>query len=286
MALTNLVEYHRPADIASALALLGRRAVQTVPLAGGTELVARRDPGVQAVVDLGRLGLTAIRVTGGTATLGAMARIEALASAAGKLGCAGPALAQTLRQELPWQKRLAATLGGTLMSGGCAEMEALLWALDARIVLRTPGIETLDLPTFIAGRRRLAEAGALLTEVNLPIHGRNAGVGTARVARTAADRAIVFVAARVEWEGARCTRACAVASGVAAGPLWLVAVQRALSGAAWPATGLENVAREAMAAVSPPGDFRGSADYRRAMLGYCVQLALERAAQEPGGSAA
>jgi len=55
-------EYHRPHELADALRLLQRQDVRTVPLAGGTGLVGRGGPGVEAVVDLLELGLDYITV--------------------------------------------------------------------------------------------------------------------------------------------------------------------------------------------------------------------------------
>ncbi len=49
--LPNLVEYHRPTTLASALRLLARRKVRTVPLAGCTALIPSRDASVEAELE-------------------------------------------------------------------------------------------------------------------------------------------------------------------------------------------------------------------------------------------
>ena len=70
--LLNLREYHRispqepqQAALDHALALLARRNIHTVPLAGGSSLVGSSDPAIEAVVDLQGLGLEAIRLEDG-----------------------------------------------------------------------------------------------------------------------------------------------------------------------------------------------------------------------------
>lgn len=55
--LPSLKEYHRPASLSAALALLNRPPIRTMPLAGGTALIGNGDRSVEAVVDLQDLAL-------------------------------------------------------------------------------------------------------------------------------------------------------------------------------------------------------------------------------------
>ncbi len=57
---SSLEHYHRPASLNTALRLLARSSPRTAALAGGTWLVARRDPEVRDVVDLSALRLAYI----------------------------------------------------------------------------------------------------------------------------------------------------------------------------------------------------------------------------------
>src|SRR5512147_2265316 len=59
--LRDLTEYHKPTDLDEAVKLLRRRKIRTVPLGGGGDLVSTAPLNIQAVVDLGELGLSYIK---------------------------------------------------------------------------------------------------------------------------------------------------------------------------------------------------------------------------------
>jgi hypothetical protein len=95
---SSLKEYHRPASIHSALRLLGRDQVHTAPLAGGTWLVARRDPSIQAVVDISGLDLAFIAKSTRRLRLGAMTTLQTLAEHPQIQEVAGGMLARAIRR--------------------------------------------------------------------------------------------------------------------------------------------------------------------------------------------
>ena len=72
-----IIEYHRPDQIAQAVALLQRPAPHTVPLGGGTWL---NQPGGEpvAVVDLQSLGLDRMQRQGQLLQMGAALRLQSL----------------------------------------------------------------------------------------------------------------------------------------------------------------------------------------------------------------
>lgn len=112
-----LQEYHRPASIQGALRLLGRAQPRTVPLAGGTWLVARRDPSIQAVVDLSGLKLAFVAKSAPRLRLGAMTTLQTLAGHPLVREVGGGLLGEASRRSAPLSMRNVAALGGTLVVG-------------------------------------------------------------------------------------------------------------------------------------------------------------------------
>jgi CO/xanthine dehydrogenase FAD-binding subunit len=272
MALDYLKEYWRPTGMDEALALLGRRSPRTVPLGGGSYLTSHRDPEIEAVVDLGALGLETIEQVGAETRVGAMVRLDSLAVGALQ-GRSGRILAQVARRQTSWQVRLGATLGGALVTGTFPELDAILWVLDAGVILRVESVRTIAFSAFADERDHLPP-GALLTGVALPGLALDEGVGTARVSRTPADYPTTSAAAYVKRQQDRATALRLVITGAAKRPIQISSVEQALAGHVW-SEALLNRAIEAMTdSLSPPADIRGSEEYRRAMLGVCARQAM------------
>src|SRR5512146_2091691 len=74
-----IIEYHRPEDLAAALALLARETPRTLALGGGTVLsqaLSRDVTHEYAVVDLQRLGLNKIEKEGQSLYIGATVTLQ------------------------------------------------------------------------------------------------------------------------------------------------------------------------------------------------------------------
>ena len=76
--LRELRRYYRPTELREALALLGGAQVKTALLAGGSELLARQDTEIEAVVDLQDLPLDYVRAADDGLRIGALTRLQAL----------------------------------------------------------------------------------------------------------------------------------------------------------------------------------------------------------------
>ncbi len=195
--LVNLREYHRPTDLATAVALLRRERVVTDVLAGGTEVVGRNDSVLDAVVDISGLGLSYIRTEGDRLCIGATTRLRELEQDETVRSLAGGLLPRASRQSAPATIRAGATLGGTIAGRkGGLEIPTALLALDAVVTYATPELQTLPVDEFLL-RRPDQKEGAIITEVSLPISPEASG-GFAFVSRSPADRAIVCAACVAE----------------------------------------------------------------------------------------
>ena len=248
MALLKTV--YQPTSAAEAAALLGRDDLALAPLAGGSQLIAdlesraRRD--LDGVVDLSRAGLHRIEVVdqGGTPHLaaGATVTISQLIEHEVAGGLADGLLRRAAWGEGPVNLRNRATLGGVVASAEAdSEFYAALLALNAAVVLHDgAGERTLRLED-------LGPVKDLITAVLIPTAPARGAL--ARVSRTPADRPIVAAVA-VRTATGECVALC----GVAPRPVLL---------------GAE---------LAPPDDFKGSAEYRRAM----IEIVTGRARAELG----
>ena len=225
--------YHRPVNLDEALRLLSRPGVYTALVAGGTDITARLAD-VDEVVDLQVVGLAEMNYSGAHLTLGAMVRLQTLVE-----DSQAPALLREAAQrEGPNTLRHAATVGGTVVRANPeSELLAALLVFEAEIHLQSTGGAThLPLADFLADVPAALEGG-IVTAVSLATGGKTA---SARVARTPADQPIVAAAARLAPNGQLYLALC----GIAQTPILVDP---------------DNV----KSAINPPGDFRGSSEYRR-----------------------
>jgi CO/xanthine dehydrogenase FAD-binding subunit len=279
--------YHAPASVAEAVALMQADPAHSRYLAGGTDLflaLEHRERGVRAVIDLKRIpGLDGIGVGPGSAwrigALTRMAEIErhpdlrrhfpALCAAAAAVG--GPPI------------RNRATLGGNLCNASpAADTATPLLALAAAVVVTEPaGERSLPLAELWRGPRATALApGAVLTAIELPAPPPRCGNAFQRLTRSAMDIALVNAAARVVLDDDGRAESVLVALGAVAPTVMLVAgLETSLVGEPLDEDALEQVRAQAEAAARPIDDVRASAAYRAEMAGVLAARAVRAAAE-------
>ncbi|MCP4420467.1 MAG: hypothetical protein GY805_28000 [Chloroflexi bacterium] len=229
-----LKSYYRPNSIDEALQLLARSGVNTEVIAGGTSSVPFLNETVDTVVDLQDVGLAEVDLSGSGLTLGAMVRLQTIVDDQ-RL----PALLRdTAQREGPNTLRHAATIGG-VVAGADSESELLaaLLVFEANVhVQNGNGVKQLPLADFLLDGTAVL-SGGLITAISLITTGKTAHD---RVARTPIDSPIVAAVARLGDDGELRLALCGVADT-------LVLVN----------------SDDVETAVTPPTDFRGSAEYRR-----------------------
>jgi len=278
-------EYHRPASVEEALALLAEHGYEAKLLAGGQSLVPAMNfrlstPAV--LIDLNRIpGLDVIGETeGGGMRIGAMARQRA-AERSPVVAARAPLIAGTLPYVAHAQIRNRGTIGGSIAHADPAgEMPAVMLALAARFHLRGPnGARVVDAADFFTGLFGTAlEPDEMLVEAEIPAAPRT-GWAFDEVSRRHGDYALAGVAAMVETDDdGRCTSARIALLSVGEGPVLAAGAATAIVGQA-PTEDAIRAAAEAAARrdIDPPGDIHASPDYRRQLVDVLVRRVLPRA---------
>ncbi len=278
----NDVEYHRPKQLEDALALLARRGVRTVPIGGGSQLIAEDRRDVDAVVDLSELYLSYIRRDGDSLRVGATTTLQTLIDSPESARAWGGELARAIDHTAARNLREQGTLAGTLMSAESNNpLAVMLLALDASLTIvagdssHLPAIPLDELLSSLATRH-----SSLITEIVIPLPrpGDAERAAFERVGRTPHDQPIVCAAVKARIDSGTMRDVRIALGGVAARPMRAARTERALEG------------RSDMAAVSqiageidPPSDFVGGAEYRREMAVLLVRRGLERVRRDMAG---
>lgn len=196
-------DYHAPATLDEALALLASHQDEAKILAGGHSLVPAmklRLAMPQVLIDIGRIkDLSYIREDGDRILIGAMATHYQVESSA-LLAQACPLMAETASQIGDVQVRNRGTLGGSLAHADpAADYPAAILALGAEIIAVGGGGERaikgedffVDMLTTSLG------AGEIIREVRIPRAQGRYGHAYLKAAQPASGFAVVGVAANV-----------------------------------------------------------------------------------------
>jgi len=288
----HITEYHRPKQIEEALTLLARPNVLTVPIGGGSELVAEDRRDVEAVVDLRDLGLTYIRHEGDALRIGATTTLQILIDSPESAHAWDGELARVVALTAARNLREAGTIAGTLVSAEHDNpLAALLLALNASVTIlnrrlslplryrdlrETPPTnnQTVSLDEFLPQRETLLR-GALITEVTIPLPRSGEAIAFEKVSRTPADLPIVCAAVRARIDGGVAREVRIGLGGVGSLPARAPRIEQALEGRSLDQQSIEKVS-EASEDIDPPSDFLGSRAYRREMVAVLVRRAIRR----------
>jgi len=276
--------YHAPLLLDEAVRLLARYGGEARVLSGGQSLIPMlnfRLLAPQALVDLRLLpGLADIRVAHDRICIGAMTRQRSAENSV--------VVAQHLplmKEALAWvghpATRSRGTIGGSIAHADpSAELPMVLLALDGEVVATGPSGERVIAADALFSSFFATTLGALeiLSEVRIPAMPARCGFAIEEFARRKGDFAIAGIAAVLEGDATRCTRARLVAAGVGGRPVRLRAAEQMLENAGLGAEAIAAACRKAAESVEPTSDPAASADFRRHLTGVLAERALERAA--------
>jgi len=234
-----ILTYHRPTDLPSAQVAL--QQADTLPLTLGPRVPLDLFETSRTALDLSALNLNYIRAEVDGAHIGALTPLQTVAESNAVNVLVRNAIQITAHLGL----RHLAVLGASLAA---PDIAVALLALNAQV---------------ISGEARRATALAdyqpsakdLLIEILIPPF--NGKIGAARIARTPRDEAILCAAATITD-----SLTCIAIAG--ASPLPLVA-----SGSS-----AQDVIAALTAQANPVGDYRASAEYRKAMVAVLAKRAV------------
>lgn len=243
-------QIHRPATPAEAAALLQQPG--TAPLELGPRVALDPYANAETVVDLSQLSLDYIRADEDAIRIGPLTPLQALVESEVIRAHAGGLLARAAQIVAHLGLRHIATIGAAWRAtDGPPEVRLALLVLDAAATSDSP-----------------------LAELILP---RRPGLRAAleRIARTPRDEAIVAAAVSLTVREGVCREARVALAGACPQPRRFVEVEAVLEGQAPTANVLQRAAEAAVAHADPAADYRGGAEYRRAMAGVLVRRAVE-----------
>jgi carbon-monoxide dehydrogenase medium subunit len=282
-------EYHAPATLDEALALVERYGDDGRVIAGGQSLVPMmnlRLSRTEHLVDINSIrGLDAIEVGEDEVAVGALVRHRAVERSS-ELGRVCPLLPAAARNIGHFALRSRGTMGGSLaLADPAAEYALMAMLLDARIEARsTAGARAVPARAFFVSVFTTAlEPEEIVTAARFRAMSAGEGWGFRWLSRRAGDYAIVHAAVTLALDDAGAIERVGLAlGGVGPTPLRLEALELASTGRHADRAWVREVAAAAAKQVDPAGDKHGSAEYRRelveVLLGDALADALERIA--------
>jgi carbon-monoxide dehydrogenase medium subunit len=281
------IEVHRAANLKDASALLARFKPDVRLLAGGTDVLVDLKTARMSVGHLVALGgieeLRGVSRGPDGLRIGALTTLTELDRSPLVAGEFAALRDATSKMATP-QIRNAATVGGNLAGAvPCADLPPILIAMNAAVLLSSAaGERSVPLEDLILGPRTTSlRQDELLVAVTVPRPGARFGAAYARLGlREANAIAVAGVAAGLELNDNGTVRSVRLAlCAVAPTPKLVKSVAELLVGRRLDEAALRKAAAAAMEAAQPISDLRGSAEYRREIVGILARRALEAANQ-------
>jgi len=276
-------EYHRPASIEEAVALLAQHGDEGRVLAGGHSLIPMmklRLAEPAHLIDLQDIqALRGIREIEGAVEIGAMVTQHELIES-DLLARSCPILREAALLIADPQVRYCGTLGGNVANGDPGnDMPAVMQSLGAIYALSGPN------STRSVAARDFYEAayftalgeGELVTAVTIPMPAAGHGYAYEKLKRKVGDYATAAAAVILTMEVGSCSSAAIALTNLGQTPLYAEAASQALVGTTLDEAAIAKAVELAEGVTEPVGDMRGPTDYRSHAGGVMVRRAIERA---------
>lgn len=275
-------EYARANDVGHALALLEKHGEDARLLAGGQSLVPMMNLRLarpRVVVDIGHLGLDAVRRKGAELELEPLVRHAALLGSEA-VAAAAPVMQEAMRYVAHPTVRNWGTAGGSLAHADpTAELPALLLLLDGSVAARATGgerrIAAADF--FRSAFTTVLRTGEMIVGIRFSLPRGRWGGAFLELAERTGDFAIAAAGAVVVLDGPRIAEARLVLVGAESVPVRAPEVERALVGESMTDELARTAGADAVKGRESYGDVRASAEYRRHLLGELARRALLKA---------
>jgi carbon-monoxide dehydrogenase medium subunit len=278
-------ELHEAGSTEEAIELLTRHAPDAKLLAGGTDLLVDLRTGRVSTGHM--ISLNKISDLRGVAEKGKGLWIGALTTVTRLVGSSAaheryPAILDAASKMASLQIRNLATVGGNIASGvPCADLPPILIVMNASVTLKSSeGERIVPLDTFFTGPRQTALTNhEVLTDIHVPRPPPTSGSAYTRFnLRDGNAVSVAGVAAGLWLNEDGTIRGSRIAMGaVAPIPKYVPSVSDLLDGETPSEEIFAAAANRTMEAAEPISDVRGSADFRRELVGVLTRRALDGA---------
>ena len=276
-------EYHRPANLSEAVALLGRLDSDARVIAGGHSLIPMMKLRLATpthLIDLaGVAELKGVHLEGGEIIIGAMTTQHEIIGNE-LLAQHAPILRETAEVIADPQVRYVGTIGGNVANGDPGnDMPALMMTLGASYVLRGASGErrVAAREYYLSPYETAAEPGEVLAAVRVPLPPAGHGWAYEKLKRKVGDYATAAAAVILTVSGGAIATCAISLTNVAGTALFAADAAASVVGTALDKPILARAAAAATAIAEPAADGRGSAEYRAKMAGVMTARALTRA---------
>ncbi len=277
-------DYHEPATLDEAVTLLRRCRGEATVLAGGTDLLVQMKEHIRTpahVVNIKKiLDLDDLRFDAAGLHIGALTTTRAVETSA-VVQRHYASLCQAVTHFASIQVRNRATvIGNVCRASPSADTLPPLIADGAVLhVLGPDGRREVTLEDFCTGPgKTVLAADELVTHIVVPVPPAHTGKAYIKHGRRVEmELATVGVAVTLTVDAGRCGEIRIVLAAVAPTPLRARRAESVLRGQPLGAALIQEAAQAALSESRPIGDVRGSADYRRAMVGVLTRRAIEQA---------
>jgi len=279
-------DFHEPTTVSEVCEIMGRLKEKARPLAGGTDLVVNMKKKLirpEHVVSLAKIDyLKGIVQKNGILTIGACVTAAELAESDAVVK-AFDAIAEGARVlGSPLVRNLATIAGNVVSARPAADLPPPLMACGARAVLvKASGERSVDLNDFFKGPgKTVMDSNEILTRIDIEIpQGRYGSSYVKLGVRQTLEISLVNVAAFISLDGpgGSIEKARIVLGSVGPTPIRAKSAEEVLRGQSPSDALLARAAEAASADAQPIDDFRGSAEYRRDMVGVLTRRALTAA---------
>jgi len=278
-------EMHLPTSVSEVVALLDEHGDAAKPIAGGQSLVpmmSLRLAAFEHLIDLNGVSeLNQVSVHGDSLRIGAMVR-QSTAEHDPQVVKSAPLVAKAIPHIGHFQIRNRGTVGGSIAHADpSSELPAVALALDATIEAVGPNgsREIAAKDFFVSTWETSLVDGEILTGVRFPIWSGKCGFVVEEVARRHGDFALVGVAAAVQVDGSKVTKAAIALFGVGGTPVRASEAEQALI-AGGATADLDAVGKLAAKNLAPSDDVHASGDYRKSVAATIVARAIAKALKE------
>jgi carbon-monoxide dehydrogenase medium subunit len=281
-------EYHAPASIGEATALLAKLGDDAKILSGGQSLIPLmklRLATPRHLIDINGLpGLAYVREEGGTLRIGGLTR-EVDVEEAEVVRTRYPLLADTCKVIADPIVRNLATVGGNLAHGDPAnDHPAAMLAYGAEIVAVGKGGERkIPITSFFTGPLSTAlKPDEIVVEIRVPAPKPGSGGAYVKMERKVGDFATAAVAVQLTLAAdGTCEQVGIGLTNVGPVPIKAERAEAALRGKRPDDAAIKQAAQAAAEAARPEADLRGSVEYKkdlvRVLTGRALRRAVERA---------